>query len=132
MTLPDYSDENGSFRIPESARNGFERSGIFCNEVPAKEIDTYEPITCTACTRVHLVNRSTGRTLPRIRRIISSGRAATRSTGAPYYNDSGPQICLDDTQMKHPVGSDFDTAVTEAGVNPALGSPECAWGPVKS
>ena len=28
-----------------------------------------------------------------------------------------PQICLGGSPMKHPVKSDFDTAVTEAGVN---------------
>ncbi len=28
-----------------------------------KKTNTYEPITCLACTRVHLVNQSTGKTL---------------------------------------------------------------------
>jgi hypothetical protein len=30
---------------------------------PADDTETYESVTCPVCTRVHLVNRSTGRTL---------------------------------------------------------------------
>jgi hypothetical protein len=41
-------------------RNG---QAWFAENVSANEGETYEPITCTACTRVHLVNRATGRAL---------------------------------------------------------------------
>jgi hypothetical protein len=37
--------------------------GFFADEVPPKQTETYEPVTCVLCTRVHLVNRSTGKTL---------------------------------------------------------------------
>jgi hypothetical protein len=43
--------------------NGLNVQGFFADEVPAKETDIYEPVICTACTRVHLINRSTGKTL---------------------------------------------------------------------
>jgi hypothetical protein len=33
------------------------------DDVSINENKTYEPVACLACTRVHLVNRSTGRTL---------------------------------------------------------------------
>ena len=42
---------------------GLNVQGLFADEVPAKETDTYEAVTCTACTRVHLINRSTGELL---------------------------------------------------------------------
>jgi hypothetical protein len=48
------------YRCPAT---GLNVQGFFADEVPAKETDIYEPVTCTACTRVHLVNRSTGKTL---------------------------------------------------------------------
>jgi len=37
--------------------------GFFADEVLPKESEAYEPVTCVLCTRVHLVNRSTGKTL---------------------------------------------------------------------
>jgi len=37
--------------------------GLFADDVPADEANTYEPVTCVICTRVHLVNRATGKTL---------------------------------------------------------------------
>jgi len=36
---------------------------LFADDVPVEATNTYEPVTCLACTRVHLVNRSTGETL---------------------------------------------------------------------
>jgi hypothetical protein len=35
----------------------------FADDVSANEGETYEPVTCLACSQVHLVNRLTGRTL---------------------------------------------------------------------
>jgi hypothetical protein len=37
--------------------------GWFADEPPAGETEVYETVTCLACTRTHLVNRSTGRVL---------------------------------------------------------------------
>jgi hypothetical protein len=42
---------------------GLKVQGLFADEVPPEKANTYEPVTCLACTRVHLVNRSTGKTL---------------------------------------------------------------------
>jgi hypothetical protein len=42
---------------------GLKVQGLFADEVPAEESNTYEPVTCLACARVHLVNRSTGKTI---------------------------------------------------------------------
>jgi hypothetical protein len=42
---------------------GLDVQGWFADDVPANEGETYEPILCTACTQVYLVNRSTGTTL---------------------------------------------------------------------
>ena len=63
---------------------------------------------------VSLVMYWLGREALREPTVVPRG-AATRSTGAPYYSEM--QICLGDIPMKHPVKSDFNTAVTEAGVN---------------
>lgn len=30
---------------------------------PAEHADSYESVTCPACTRIHLINKTTGRTL---------------------------------------------------------------------
>jgi hypothetical protein len=46
------------YRCPAT---GLNVHGLFADEVPPKESDTYEAVTCLACTRVHLVNRSTGK-----------------------------------------------------------------------
>jgi hypothetical protein len=62
MPLPAYSDKMVPF-VYRCPATGLNVQGFFADEVPAKETDTYEPVTCTACTRVHLVNRSTGKTL---------------------------------------------------------------------
>jgi hypothetical protein len=48
------------YRCPITGRNV---QGFFADEEPAKQTDIYVPVTCLACTRVHLVNRSTGKTL---------------------------------------------------------------------
>jgi len=48
------------YRSPITGRNV---QGFFADELPPKETETYEPVTCVLCTRVHLVNRSTGKTL---------------------------------------------------------------------
>ena len=37
--------------------------GWFADEVGDNEETTYEPVTCLACSQVHLVNRVTGRVL---------------------------------------------------------------------
>jgi hypothetical protein len=42
---------------------GLKVQGLFADEVPTEKANTYEPVTCLACTREHLVNRSTGKTL---------------------------------------------------------------------
>jgi hypothetical protein len=42
---------------------GLKVQGLFADKVPPEKANTYEPVTCLACTRVHLVNRSTGKTL---------------------------------------------------------------------
>ena len=42
---------------------GLKVQGLFADEVPPESANTYEPVTCLACTRVHLVNRSSGKTL---------------------------------------------------------------------
>jgi hypothetical protein len=36
---------------------------LSADKVPAENTETYESVTCPVCTRVHLVNPSTGRTL---------------------------------------------------------------------
>jgi hypothetical protein len=33
------------------------------DEAPAAHADSYEAVTCPACARVHLVNKTTGKTL---------------------------------------------------------------------
>jgi hypothetical protein len=43
--------------------------GFFADEVPPNKTETYEPVASALCTRVHLVNRSTGK---------NSARKATR------------------------------------------------------
>jgi hypothetical protein len=62
MPFPDYSDKMVwlVYRCPAT---GLNVQGFFADEVPATEADSYESVTCTACTRVHLINRSTGKTL---------------------------------------------------------------------
>jgi hypothetical protein len=45
------------YRCPTT---GYRVQGFVAEEVPA---DTYEPVTCTACQRVHLVNPATGKVL---------------------------------------------------------------------
>ena len=42
---------------------GLKVQGLFADEVLPENANTYEPVTCLACTRVHLVNRSSGKTL---------------------------------------------------------------------
>jgi hypothetical protein len=37
--------------------------GWFADDASGNDGDTYEPVTCAACRRIHLVNRKTGRTL---------------------------------------------------------------------
>ena len=48
------------YRCPAT---GLKVQGLFADEVPMNKSDTYEAVTRLACTRVHLVNRSTGKTL---------------------------------------------------------------------
>jgi hypothetical protein len=33
------------------------------DEAPAVDVDSYEAVTCPACARVHLVNKTTGKML---------------------------------------------------------------------
>ena len=47
------------YRCPVTALN---IRGFFADDVPAKETDAYEAVTCLASARVHLVNRSSGKT----------------------------------------------------------------------
>jgi hypothetical protein len=42
---------------------GLKIQELFADEVPSEDANIYEPVICLACTRVHLVNRSTGKTL---------------------------------------------------------------------
>jgi hypothetical protein len=42
---------------------GLKVQAWFADEVSANDGEIYESLTCTACSQVHLVNRSTGRTL---------------------------------------------------------------------
>ena len=37
--------------------------GWFADEPPANETDSYETVKCLACNQMHLVNRTTGRTI---------------------------------------------------------------------
>jgi len=60
MPFPDYSDKMVCF-VYRCPATGLNVQGFFADE--ATEADSYEPVTCTACTRVHLINRSTGKTL---------------------------------------------------------------------
>ena len=48
------------YRCPTT---GLNVQGLFADEVPADDTETYESVSCPVCARVHLVNRSTGRTL---------------------------------------------------------------------
>jgi hypothetical protein len=41
---------------------GLKVQGLFADEASVEAPNTYEAVTCLACTRVHLVNRSTGKT----------------------------------------------------------------------
>jgi hypothetical protein len=56
---------DGSFHISMPA-TGLNVQGLSADKVPAENAETtetYESVTCPVCTRVHLVNPSTGRTL---------------------------------------------------------------------
>ena len=46
------------YRCPNT---GFTVQGFTADD--ATNDDTYEPITCTACTRIHLINAKTGKIL---------------------------------------------------------------------
>jgi hypothetical protein len=48
------------YRCPTTRRKV---QGFFADEVPPNKTETYEPVASALCTRVHLVNRSTGKTL---------------------------------------------------------------------
>jgi hypothetical protein len=48
------------YRCPTT---GLKVQGWFADDTSAHEGDTYETVTCTACSQLHLVNRSTERTL---------------------------------------------------------------------
>ncbi len=49
--------------IHRCPKTGLSVQGWFADAGPANEAETYEAVMCTACSQVHLVNRSTGRTL---------------------------------------------------------------------
>ncbi len=42
---------------------GLKVQGLFADELPPDNANAYEPVNCVACTRVHLVNLTTGKTL---------------------------------------------------------------------
>ena len=48
------------YRCPTTGRNV---QGWFADDVSEDEGETYEAVTCLACTRMHLVNRSTRKVL---------------------------------------------------------------------
>jgi hypothetical protein len=48
------------YRCPTT---GLSVQGLAADTVPDANTETYESVTCPVCTRVHLVKRSTGRTL---------------------------------------------------------------------
>jgi hypothetical protein len=48
------------FRCPQTAMNV---QVWLPDEAPVERSDSYEAVTCPACARVHLVNKTTGRTL---------------------------------------------------------------------
>jgi hypothetical protein len=48
------------FRCPTTGMNV---QAWFADDVSAGNSETYESVTCPACKRIHLVNRSTGKTL---------------------------------------------------------------------
>jgi hypothetical protein len=48
------------YRCPAT---GVKVQAWFADDVSANNGETYESLTCLACSQVHLVNRSTGRTL---------------------------------------------------------------------
>jgi hypothetical protein len=62
MPFPDYWDKMVCF-VYRCPTTGLNVQGFFADEVPATEAESYEPVTCMACTLVHLINRSTGKTL---------------------------------------------------------------------
>jgi hypothetical protein len=45
------------------ARTGLNVQVWLPDEAPIAQADSYEVVTCPACARVHLVNKTTGRTL---------------------------------------------------------------------
>ena len=48
------------YRCPTTALNV---QGWFAEEIDSDQDTIYETVTCPACTRVHLVNRATGKVL---------------------------------------------------------------------
>jgi hypothetical protein len=48
------------YRCPTT---GLNVQGLFAEAVSADNAETYESVICPVCARMHLVNRSTGRTL---------------------------------------------------------------------
>ena len=42
---------------------GLNVQGWIADDPTESGAETYEPITCTACTRIHLVNPKTGKTI---------------------------------------------------------------------
>ena len=48
------------YRCPNTGRNV---QGFVADDPTAGAAERYEPVTCVACTRVHLVNPKTGKVL---------------------------------------------------------------------
>jgi hypothetical protein len=48
------------YRCPTT---GLNIQGLFADAAAADDAETYESVSCPVCTRLHLVNRTTGRTL---------------------------------------------------------------------
>src|SRR4029077_18538586 len=54
---PGMQGNDSIYRCPIT---GLKIQGLFAEEVPPENANTYEPVSCLACTRVHLVNRYFG------------------------------------------------------------------------
>jgi hypothetical protein len=48
------------YRCPDA---GLKVQGWVAGDLTESEAETYEPVTCTVCTRVHLINPKTGKVL---------------------------------------------------------------------
>jgi hypothetical protein len=56
------------YRCPATGRDV---QAWIADDAPANEANVYETVKCLACTRTHLINKSTGRVLGRGRRTAT-------------------------------------------------------------